>query len=40
MAAERGEAVTDNKSMVLYTAAYDSVSDALADLVAVEQPRS
>ena len=32
--------MTDNKSMVLYTAAYDSVSDALADLVAVEQPRS
>jgi len=29
--------VTDNNSMVLYTAAYDSVSDALADLDAVEQ---
>jgi hypothetical protein len=29
--------VTDNEPMVLYTAAYDSVSDALADLNAVEQ---
>ena len=29
--------MTDNNSMVLYTAAYDSVSDALADLDAVEQ---
>jgi uncharacterized membrane protein len=37
VAQERGETVTDNKSMVLYTAAYDSVSDALADLVALEQ---
>jgi hypothetical protein len=29
--------VTDNEPMVLYTAAYDSVSDALADLDAIEQ---
>jgi uncharacterized membrane protein len=29
--------VTDNHPMVLYTAAYDSVSDALADLDAIEQ---
>ena len=29
--------MTDNTPMVLYTAAYDSVSDALADLDAVEQ---
>ena len=29
--------MTDNQTMVLYTAAYDSVSDALADLDAIEQ---
>ena len=29
--------MTDNQPMVLYTAAYDSVSDALADLDAIEQ---
>jgi hypothetical protein len=29
--------VTDNNPMVLYTATYDSVSDALADLDAVDQ---
>ena len=29
--------MTDNQPMFLYTAAYDSVSDALADLDAVEQ---
>ena len=29
--------MTDNNAMVMYTAAYNSVSDALADLDAVEQ---
>src|SRR5690349_13325287 len=29
--------MTDNQSMVLYTAAYNSVPDALADLDAIEQ---
>jgi hypothetical protein len=34
---ERGEAVTDNKPMMLYTATYDSVSAAMTDLDAIEQ---
>src|SRR5580700_7199551 len=33
----KGEAVSDKKPVVLYTAAYDSVSAALTDLDAVEQ---
>jgi hypothetical protein len=34
---DKGEAVSDKKPVVLYTAAYDSVSAALTDLDAVEQ---
>jgi len=36
---DRGEAVTDNKPMMLYTATYDSVSAAMTDLDAIEQLR-
>jgi hypothetical protein len=34
---DQGAALTDQKPMVLYTATYDSVSAALADLDAIEQ---
>jgi hypothetical protein len=37
MTGGKGEAMSDNKPVVLYTAAYDSVSAALTDLDAVEQ---
>jgi hypothetical protein len=34
---DKGEAVSDKKPVVLYTASYDSVSAAMTDLDAVEQ---
>jgi hypothetical protein len=34
---DKGEAVSNNEPVVLYTASYDSVSAAMTDLAAVEQ---